>query len=258
MLSRMSNPNIGDVQRYWQAAPCGARHGSSPPGSLDFFREVATRRDELEPYIATFADFDGTAERTVLEIGVGLGSDFVRFVRAGAKATGVDLTRRSVDLVEQRLKLEGLDATVLQADAERLPFPNGSFDVVYSWGVLHHTPNTDSALREAVRVLKPGGRLCLMLYARHSWVSAGLWARYALLRGRPWHGPRRVLAEHLESAGTHGYTAAEIRNLLQDLEDLSITRVGTHTDRRVAGPIASLTGRWLGFYLVVTGRLGAS
>jgi SAM-dependent methyltransferase len=242
------------VQRFWEAAPCGARHGSSPRGSPDFFREVATRRDELEPYIATFADFESTRDRTVLEIGVGLGSDFVRFVRAGAKATGVDLTQRAVDLVERRLELEGLEATLLQADAEQLPFPDASFEVVYSWGVLHHTPDADHALQEAVRVLRPGGRLCLMLYARHSWVTAGLWARHALLRGRPWHGPRRVLAEHLESSGTRGYTKAELRRLLPDLEDLSVTRVGTHTDRRVAGPLAGSTARWLGFYLIITGR----
>src|SRR2546425_890045 len=82
--------------------------------------------------------------------------------------------------------------------AARLPFDDGTFDRVYSWGVLHHTPDTARAVREAVRVLAPGGRLCVMLYARHSWVAYGLWVKHALLTGRPSRSLADVLARHME------------------------------------------------------------
>lgn len=175
------------VKEFWEAKPCGSTHTSSAEGTPEYFAEVERSRYELEPFIPRYARFAETTGQNVLEIGVGLGTDFLQFARAGAEVTGVDLTQHAVDLVARRLALEGLSGDVAVADAERLPFADGSFDVVYSWGVLHHTPDTERAMREALRVLRPGGRLCLMVYARHSWVAYGLWARYALLRGRPWH-----------------------------------------------------------------------
>ena len=170
---------------YWEADPCGAAHGEAPEGTPEFFAQVERKRNELEPFIARYADFPLTRGQRVLEIGVGAGTDFMRFARAGADATGVDLTEHAIRLVRQRLDNEGLQAHLQQADAEALPFEDEAFDRVYSWGVLHHTPDTARAVREAVRVLAPGGRLCVMLYARHSWVAYGLWAKHALLKGRP-------------------------------------------------------------------------
>ena len=207
-------------------APAGREH----PGSL---AQVAAKRDALEPFIADFADFASTHVRSAsLEIGVGVGSDFIRFVRAGARATGVDLTQHSIELVRRRLELEGLDADLRKADAEHLPFPDASFDVVYSWGVLHHTPDSDRAIAEAQRVLRPGGRLCIMLYARHSWLAFALWSRHALLRGRPWRSLRDVIALHMESIGTRAYTRAELQERFGALEDLRVEHVGRRTTDR--------------------------
>lgn len=246
------------VKRFWETAPCGAKHASSSEGSREYFAEVQQRRYELEPFIPLYARFDQSTDQRVLEIGVGLGTDFVQFVRAGARATGVDITEHSVRLVRERLKLEGLDAEVLVADAERLPFTDGQFDVVYSWGVLHHTADPDAAIRCALRMLRPGGRLCVMLYARHSWVAFGLWTRYALLRGRPWRTLADVVARHMESDGTQAYTPQELRKRFGQLEHLSIEHVGTPYDRRVAGRVATITGNQLGWFLVVTGRAPAT
>lgn len=212
-------------------------------------------RDELDPYIHRFADFAGARGKRLLEIGVGLGTDFVRFVRAGAIATGIDLTDHAVELVRRRLALEGLEAVVQTADAERLPFEDGSFDRVYSWGVLHHTPDTRRAVAEAIRVLRPGCEACVMLYARHSWVGYGLWVRHALLPGRPRRSLASVLAAHMESEGTKGFTKRELRELFSVLDDLRIEKVRTSYDEQIApGPLARLTGSVLGWNLVVRGR----
>jgi ubiquinone/menaquinone biosynthesis C-methylase UbiE len=242
------------VQDFWERDPCGAAHGEAPEGSSEFFANVERKREELEPFIADYADFAGARGRRVLEIGVGVGTDFIRFVRAGAIATGVDLTEHAVALVRRRVELEGLEAEVIQADAERLPFADGAFDRVYSWGVLHHTPDTQRAIAEALRVLAPGGEACIMLYSRHSWVAYGTWVRHALLRGRPWRSLADVLAEHMESEGTKGYTKRELRSLFAGLDGLRVDKVATPYDRAWAGPLARLTGDRLGWFSVVRGR----
>ena len=244
-----------EVREFWEADPCGARHAQAAEGTRQFYDQVEDERNRLEPFIAAFADFASARDRALLEIGVGVGTDFIRFARAGARVTGVDLTQHSVSLVRQRLALEGLTGEVQVADAEQLPFKDAAFDVVYSWGVLHHTPEPDLAIAEAVRVLKPGGRLCLMLYARHSWVAYGLWARYGLLAGRPDRSLAWALAHHMESSGTKGYTPGEVRErLTSQVDGLTIEHVGTPYDRRVAGPLARVTGRQLGWFLVIRGR----
>jgi SAM-dependent methyltransferase len=242
------------VQAFWEADPCGAAHGEAPEGTPEFFAQIERKRNELEPFIARYADFPLTRGQRVLEIGVGAGSDFVRFARAGAEATGVDLTEHAIRLVRQRLDNEGLEAHLRQADAEALPFDDGAFDRVYSWGVLHHTPDTARAVREAVRVLAPGGRLCVMLYARHSWVAYGLWAKHALLKGRPTRSLGDVLAHHMESEGTKGFTVRELRDMFAGLEDLRIEKVSTPYDRAWAGPLATLTRDRLGWFAVTRGR----
>ena len=245
------------MRSFWESEPCGWAHGDAPEGTKEFFDQIERRRDELEPYIARFADFAGSRDKRVLEIGVGLGTDFVRFARAGAIATGVDLTERGVELVRRRVELEGLGAEVLVADAERLPFADASFDRVYSWGVLHHTPDTTRAVGEAIRVLRPGGELTVMLYARRSWVAFGFWVRHALLAGRPFRSIAAVLAAHMESAGTKAYTKRELRELFAGLDDLRLEKVLTPYDRQIAGPLARLTGRAFGWNIVVSGRTSA-
>lgn len=242
------------IRRFWEDRPCGAKGVEHEEGTVAFYEAVERRRDELEPFIARFADFGGARGERVLEVGVGIGTDFVKFARAGADVTGIDLTSHAVELVRRRLALERLGGEVLVADAERLPFDDGTFDRVYSWGVLHHTPNTARGVAEAIRVLRPGGKLCLMLYARHSWVSYGLWVRHGLLRGRPHRTLGEVMASHLESPGTQAFTAAEIRAMLSGVDQVRIDRAVTPYDRRVAGPIANVTGRWLGFFTVVRAR----
>jgi SAM-dependent methyltransferase len=234
------------VRDFWDSEACGERYGE----------DQDRLRYEMEPEILAFADFPSAAGRRVLEIGVGMGADFVRWLRAGAVATGVDLTARAVGITSDRVARENLSADVRVADAEHLPFEDDSFDVVYSWGVLHHTPDVPRALGEAVRVLRPGGELKVMLYHRRSWVAAAAWARFGLLRGRPGIGLRGAVA-HVESPGTQAFTPAELRRLLPGVSGLSIVPHLTHWDRKWAPGVASLTGNRWGWFLLARGRKAA-
>jgi ubiquinone/menaquinone biosynthesis C-methylase UbiE len=146
---------------------------------------------------------------------VGAGTDFLNWVRQGAIATGLDLTEKSVALTQERLALEGLSAQVLVGDAEALPFPEASFDLVYAYGVLHHSPDTPKAVAEVGRVLVPGGTALVMLYHVPSWTGWMLWTLHSLGRLQPWRGLRWAIFHHLESPGTKAYTQAEARRLFQ-------------------------------------------
>lgn len=244
----------GRVQEFWEDEPCGSVHAEAPEGTPEYFAQVEQRRNELEPFIPRFAEFESSRGMRLLEIGVGLGTDLIRFARAGAQVTGVDLTEHAVELVRRRLALEGLEGEVRVADAETLPFDDASFDRVYSWGVLHHTPRTEQAVQEALRVLRPDGEICVMLYSRHSWVAYKHWVRFALLEGRPRRSLADVLAAHMESEGTRGFKKDELREMFEGLDEVRIEKVVTPYDRRWLGPVASLTGRWLGWFSVIRGR----
>ncbi len=243
-----------EVRSFWSRTPCGSWDATAPEGTREYYDQIEARRYELEPFIRGYAEFDESTGRSVLEIGVGLGTDHVQFARAGAELYGVDLTDRGIDLVRRRLELEGLASDIQVADAEALPFADDRFDIVYSWGVLHHTPNTAKAISEAVRVLRPGGRVCIMVYARHAWVSYGLWARNGPLSGKPFRSISDVLYHHMESPGTKGYTKRELRLMLTGVGELKIEKVVTPYDIEYAGGLARLTGSQLGFFMVARGR----
>src|SRR5437667_9384529 len=164
------------VRRFWEASPCGTRDVPETEEVVRY-RMLERLRDEREPFIARFARFEEARGKDVLEVGVGAGTDHVRFVRAGARCAGVDLTDAAIALTRRRLCLEGLDSDLRRCDAERLEFADGRFDLVYSWGVIHHTPCPERAAREILRVLRRGGRFCVMVYNRHSLVALQVWLR---------------------------------------------------------------------------------
>jgi SAM-dependent methyltransferase len=157
------------VRAFWQANPCGTKFADAAPGTRRFYELVEEHRYVKEWHIPQAADFAGAAGLKVLEIGCGLGTDGAQFAAAGADYTGVDLTEAAIDLARKRFELFGLPGKFQTADAERLDFAEASFDLVYSHGVLHHTPDTERAVREVYRVLRPGGRAVVMLYHRDSY-----------------------------------------------------------------------------------------
>lgn len=217
------------VHDFWNKSSCGEElylQGATREG---YDSQLRTRY-ALEPEILDFAEFHRWQGRRVLEIGVGLGADHQMFAQAGALLNGIDLTERAIGHVRRRLEILGLRSELAVGDAEALPFADNTFDMVYSWGVLHHTPDTPKAIREVHRVLKPGGHARIMIYHKHSMVGYMLWMRYALLRGRPWTGLKEIYANHLESPGTQAFSIRKAREFMRAFADVRIESHLGHGD----------------------------
>jgi ubiquinone/menaquinone biosynthesis C-methylase UbiE len=177
-----TQPDIQTVQAYWNARPCNIRHSSQPIGTKEYFDEVEKRKYFVEPHIPGFAQFERWKGKRVLEIGCGIGTDTINFARAGALVTAVDLSDESLKLAKQRAKVFGLDDKIIfyQANAEELTsrVPVEAYHLVYSFGVIHHTPNPRSAIAQIKHYMGPSSELRIMLYAKNSWknimIEAGL------------------------------------------------------------------------------------
>jgi ubiquinone/menaquinone biosynthesis C-methylase UbiE len=159
-----------EAQKTWGASPTGWTSAKDEmPGTRAFFDKARAFRDTIEqPWLPEVVPFHEMAGKQILEIGFGPGYDTLKFMQAGAVYSGIDITPENVDRTRKHLGFFGYAPNVQQADAENLPFPDASFDIVYSNGVLHHVPDMQKAFREARRVLKPGGEFIILLYNRFS------------------------------------------------------------------------------------------
>jgi ubiquinone/menaquinone biosynthesis C-methylase UbiE len=165
-----SNNNIKDqVKGFWNEKTCGTWEIDEKKFTRQYFQSIEEDRYSKQPEIFAFAQFTRFTGKKVLEVGIGAGTDFIQWARAGCEAYGIDLTEESIEHLKHRLKLEGLNAKEFKvADSESLPYKDDLFDLVYSWGVIHHTPDTQAALKELIRVCKPGGKCKIMIYHRRS------------------------------------------------------------------------------------------
>lgn len=204
-----------EVAKHWNKASCGTEFIKKQKFSEEYFQEIEDFRYKIEPEIFSFAQFSRFYGKKILEVGVGAGTDFAQWVRSGALAYGIDLTQEAIDNTTQRFFLQGLQAQELKvADAENLPYPDNFFDLVYSWGVIHHSPDMEKCLKEIIRVTKPGGQIKIMIYNRHSLFAFYRWILAGLFRGKPWRSIKNVLFYDQESLGTKAYTFKEIRKIL--------------------------------------------
>jgi len=248
------------VQEYWDNRPCGSLEAAPELPLSSTLRAHERIRFEREPEIAAFAEFERWRGERVLEVGVGMGADFVRFGKAGAKTVGVDLSTRSLALARRNAELNLVLPALANADAELLPFADGTFDLVYSWGVLHHTPETERAVHEVNRVLKPGAECRLMLYHRRSLVGLQCYIRYGLMSLRPLASVSELIGSHIESPGTRAYTVSEVRHLFRSFAQVDIRPVATAYDlrfgRRLFAPrwMQRLVPARLGWFLLVRAR----
>jgi SAM-dependent methyltransferase len=202
------------VRSFWEARPCG----DHIVGGLDerfhhdyeqFFVEYDAWRYRQEGHILDCLDGVAWRDRDVLEIGLGQGADSEQLIRRGARWSGLDLTQESVDRVGTRLRIRSLPHVALkQGSALEIPYDDDSFDIVFSHGVLHHIPDIRIAQSEIHRVLRPGGLLVAMLYARRSLnyqasirvVRRGAVAVAYPLRRTPIVPATGMLRRHLENA----------------------------------------------------------
>ena len=261
-----------EAQKQWDTDPCGAVTAAGEQiGTLAFYRAVRTYRYEVHaPWMDSAMRFASAAGSSVLEIGVGLGSDHYRFAAAGCQMTALDLSSEHLRHTQRHMALEGLTTKAVLGDAEQMPFADACFDLVYSMGVLHHTPRTDKALAEVLRVLRPGGTALIGLYHRN---SAFFWLETLLingvLRGRLLtRGWRRLLSdiEYRSDPAAAAplvkvYSRGQTARLLAAFANL---QVETH---HIQAPTARLE-RWLpremlerrcsrlGWYLVARARKG--
>ncbi len=158
----------------WTADPCGSSVADGEPGSRTYFEHLLEARHDYAPWMRDALGYDDTSGLAVLDVGCGQGIDLYHYATAGARATGIDLTPRHCELARLHLDVMGLEAEVVNGDAELLPFADATFDRVSSNGVLHHTPDMPAALREVHRVLRPGGEARIIVYNRrslHYWIN---------------------------------------------------------------------------------------
>ncbi len=210
------------VKDFWNVESCGERHAEGV-SEIEWFQSQEELRYQLEPFIIDFASFDDFHSLDVLEIGVGFGADHSRIARSEPNSlVGVDLTERAIENTTARFEVLGLKSDLKVDNAESLSFEDGSFDAVYSWGVLHHSPNTEKCFEEVFRVLKPGGFAKIMIYHKHAPVGWMLWVRYGLLKLRPFVGMKEIYSSYLESPGTKAYTIEEARHLSKNFSDFEV------------------------------------
>jgi ubiquinone/menaquinone biosynthesis C-methylase UbiE len=259
------------AREQWGQDPCGAVHGEEHEfGTREFFDSVERHRyTEYAPWMPKVMGFNDFAGARLLEVGCGMGSDLLQFARGGALCTGVDLTPRSVEISRHRFEVYGVHSDFVLSDGEHLPFANKSFDVVYSNGVLHHTPDTAGAVREVHRVLRPGGIAKVMLYFRD---SLNYWGEMMLrrgvlggefLRGR---SPQEVMSRWVEYSEHGGrplvkvYSRKQARKLFEmfgevETEVEQMTRAELRfLSRLVSDKLFNRLSRSIGWNVIITAR----
>jgi len=203
--------SIQDVYNFWNERPCNIRHSLKEVGTKEYFEEVTQRKYFVEPHIIEFANFSNYKNKKVLEIGCGIGTAAQSFIENGAIYTGIDLSDKSVELAKKRLELFNLQGNIFQGNIEEIDNINDDkFDLIYSFGVLHHTPDINKSIKNIYKMLKDGGEFKMMLYAKNSWKY------YEIIEG---------LDQYEAQSGVpiaNVYTNEEINTLLKDFNNIEI------------------------------------
>lgn len=213
--------SIQDVRSFWDRRPCNIRHSAKPVGTREYFDEVEARKYFVEPHIPAFAQFSRWAGKTVLEIGCGIGTDSINFVRAGACLTAVDLSPRSLAVCRQRFEVFGLKADFYEGSAEELSslLPPTQFDLIYSFGVIHHTPHPERVFAEIEKFCGPTTEVRVMLYSKWCWKVLWVILRYG--KGAFWRAAdltRQYSEAQTGSPVTYCYSFRNVRALMKDFD----------------------------------------
>lgn len=218
MSVEFAKVSIQEVKDYWNARPCNIRHSAAEIGTEEYFNQVEARKYFVEPHIPGFAEFERWRGKRVLEVGCGIGTDTMNFARAGAMVTAVDLSAESLKLARKRAEVFGLSDRIefFEANAERLSefVKPDAYDLVYSFGVIHHSPKPQSIIDEVRKnFVQPGSALKLMVYNRYSWK---VWWMLLQERMRFWDLDN-IIAKHSEAQTGCPITYSFSRSTVQDL-----------------------------------------
>jgi SAM-dependent methyltransferase len=238
------------AREQWSEDPCGAVYGREQEfGTREFFDAVESHRyTEYAPWMPEVMGFNDFAGARLLEVGCGMGTDLLQFARGGAKVTGVDLTPRSIEISRQHLAVYGERGDFAITDGENLPFADESFDVVYSNGVLHHTPDTAGAVREVHRVVRTGGQVRVMLYYRNSLNYWGqIILRHGLLHGELLRGnsPAEIMSKHVEVNESGGRPLVKVYSRRQARQLFSMFREAKVQVEQLTRPDLYFLGRFI-------------
>ena len=265
-----------EAQAVWGASPAGSTHClEKAPGTREFFETALRKRSEWEmPWLFDVVPFASFRGRKVLELGCGAGFDAYEFCRNGADYTGIDLTPQNIGRTQTHLGFYGYAPPIQQADAEALPFADAQFEVVFSNGVLHHTPDMPQSFREAFRVLKPGGAFWVILYHKHSvfnWLT--MWLDQYITRGgflKRTYAQQTSLIEYTTSGErplVNVYSRSETRKILREAgfqvesvcvrklvkEDMPTTPILRNLWQYIPQKVYDAVSHWFGWYVIAKG-----
>jgi 2-polyprenyl-3-methyl-5-hydroxy-6-metoxy-1,4-benzoquinol methylase len=212
--------SVQQVKDYWDRRPCNLQHSPKAVGTKEYFDEVEARKYFVESHIPRFAQFERYRNKKVLEIGCGIGTDTINFARHGARVTAIDLSEKSLALARQRARIYGLEDRICfhLGSAEELMaiVPIEPYDLIYSFGVIHHTPHPEQVLQQIRHYSRKGTTIKIMVYHRRSWKL--FWVLMTYGKGRFWN-VAELIARHSEAQTgcpiTYTYTPPEARDLLE-------------------------------------------
>lgn len=164
-------PLIEEVENFWDKRPCNIKHSKKEIGTLDYFEDVSKKKYFVEKHILSFTDFDRWKNKKVLEIGCGIGTTAVSFAQKNSEYTTIELSKKSLEIAKHRFDTYKLKGEFFHGNAEELSkiIPIKTFDLIYSFGVIHHTPNPDKVLSEIKKYMDNNSILKIMVYAKNSW-----------------------------------------------------------------------------------------
>jgi SAM-dependent methyltransferase len=226
-VSAASAPTTGDVREYWNRHIHDLDVSQHRPGSREFFADLDQYHFEKLHHLLRLVDFNAYRGKRVLDVGCGAGTDLLRFAKGGAVVTGVDISPSAVALARENFAQQGLEADIREADGERLPFADDTFDLVYAHGVVQYTPDGRALVNECRRVVKPGGEVVIQVYNRISWLNA-------------LSKIMKVPLEHEDAPVLRKYSASEFRALLTGFRQVRIVEERFPVKSR-------LHGGWKGF-----------
>jgi SAM-dependent methyltransferase len=162
---------INEVKKFWNDRPCNVKHSKKEIGTKEYFNEVEAKKFFVEPHILGFTNFEQWSGKKVLEIGCGLATAGINFASSGADYTGVELSESSLELAKKRFEVYEQTAKFYSGNAEELSsfVPVETYDLIYSFGVIHHSPYPEQIIAEIKKYMNENGVLKIMLYAKDSW-----------------------------------------------------------------------------------------